>query len=64
MTAELVYRIWCEYDIGQEDVLFESRSGAIAFAKKALEAHGFDYDEILSDGLVGYDSVKVKKDEQ
>jgi hypothetical protein len=56
-----VYRVWCEWDIGQEYELFADEDLAYKWAKDSLKECGIeeDIDDLIEEGLVGFESVKV-----
>jgi hypothetical protein len=56
-----MYTIWCEWDIGVEDKIFSTLEVAAKHAVINLEACGIEesFDELKSEGLIGFDSVEV-----
>lgn len=54
-----VYKIWCEYDIGQDHVVFTSKKNAIAFGKEALKEYELNYNDVFNDELISYEKIKV-----
>ena len=59
-----VYKIWCKWDIGQDDKLWQSAESSIIWAKEALISRGLDesYDELEYEGLIGFDFIDVIMD--
>jgi len=61
----LVY-IWCEWDVGQEGVVFEDEDTAIEWLREYLPYSGIEetVEELLAQGLVGFKSAMIiyKKD--
>lgn len=59
------YRVWCEWDIGLNDVIFATREGAWAVIHERLVSCGvIEYDldclhALEEDGLVGLEMVTV-----
>ena len=55
------YRVCCEWDIGQEYDLFADEDLAYKWAKDNLKECGIeeDIDDLIDEGLVGFESVKV-----
>jgi len=58
--------IWCEWDIGQSDVIFKTKEDAIAWVMDRTVAYGIDesWDELRQEGLVGFDDVYVWESKQ
>ena len=56
-----VYKVWCEWEIGLEDVVFSERRVAEIHAMKALEDCGIEesYAELKDEGLISVDSLEV-----
>lgn len=54
----IVYRVWCEYDIGQEDVIFASEQVAVDWCKIACEECGLDYSELRESGLIDTEELQ------
>lgn len=50
-----VYEVWCEWDIGQEYVVFGSTASAWKWAEEAIENGGFEESigELADEGLIG-----------
>ena len=57
----IVYQIWCEWDIGLEDVVFRTEESAWANAKQALVDCKIDddFDDLKADGYIGLERLKV-----
>jgi len=56
-----VYKAWCEWDCGADDVVFGSKQEALEWlSKSALIGTDIDttIESLLSDGLVGVDRVE------
>lgn len=56
-----VYKIWCQWNIGQDTVLFESVPDAISWAKEALsDRYIKESFEMLEEyDFIGIDSINV-----
>lgn len=56
-----VWKIWCEYDIGQDQFVFKTKAGAELYAMKAIESieHGL-YVELEEENLVGYEKITLR----
>jgi len=56
----LVY-IWCEWDVGQEGVVFEDEDTAIEWLREYLPYSGIEetVEELLAQGLVGFKSAMI-----
>lgn len=50
---DCVYKVWCEWDIGLDYVVFMTREGAWEAATQGIEDIGEDVDQCKKDGLVG-----------
>jgi hypothetical protein len=66
-------RLWCEWDYGQDEVIFESETEATIWLKKAVdnvdgidyfEDHvlGEDFENIFEMGLAGFRIIKLIPD--
>ena len=57
--SKKMFSLWCEWDIGQENVIFASREAAFRWATEALEFYGVDGDpkDLLQQGLIGFSTV-------
>lgn len=62
--SEYVYRVTCEWDIGQEDVVFADEDDAMEWAKEMLQSFsglyedGETFEDYADDGLVGTEAVR------
>lgn len=60
-----VYRVWCEFDIGNEDRVWSSKKAALKWAKQTidqLKADGDideDYNDLTRGGLIGTKPVEM-----
>jgi len=60
-----VYKIWCEWDIGQDDVVYGSKfsmSYDMAYAMENIFKDSLNYGETIHeffDGLIGYDTIEL-----
>ncbi len=56
-----VYAVWCEWDIGLNDVVFTSKEVAKRSVKEALVDCGTEgsVDELCNKGLLGYTKMEV-----
>jgi hypothetical protein len=54
-------RVWCEWDIGHENVIYASEDVARANLPQILPSHGIDepLDELEAEGLIGFEPVEV-----
>ena len=50
-----VYKVWCEWDIGLNEVVFMTNEGAWEAAEAGIMDGGFEesFDELKDNGLVG-----------
>jgi hypothetical protein len=57
----MLFRLWCEWDIGHENLVFRTKQDALDFAKVGLLACGIedDFQSILDDHLVGTEDVTI-----
>lgn len=54
-----VYKVWCEWDIGLNEVVFASYEGAWEAATQGIQDMGEDIDECESNGLVGVETWEI-----
>jgi hypothetical protein len=56
-----MFKIYCEWDIGHEDIVFKTKKEAEDWAKEALVNCGIEepYEDVLADGLIGYKTVAI-----
>jgi hypothetical protein len=59
MAGKFYYKVWCEYDVGQEYYIFSDVESAWIWVKKALAAQGINPEEAIEEGLVGYDHLEL-----
>ena len=54
-----VVRIWCEYDYGQDDIVFATTELAENWLRKAIigQADGNSFDELMEDGLISTEAI-------
>lgn len=59
-----VYKVWCEWDIGQDDLVFETEELAAKWVKQDWNEDDMDItlEEAYSDGLVSIDFIKLVKE--
>jgi hypothetical protein len=59
-----VTKMWCEWDIGINDDLFASDDLARRVAAEALADSGVEesLDDVLKEGLIGFDTVEVREE--
>ena len=56
-----MYQVWCEYDIGLENVVFERRAFALETAMKAAASQGFeDFEFLENSGLLTIKELEVR----
>lgn len=60
--TETLYRVWCEWDIGQEYLVFKTEDAAWDWAIQALIDTGIDDEisDLLENGLVGLQDLEVR----
>lgn len=58
-----VIQLWCEWDIGQGEVVFASKDAARRWATKMLESLDIEesYDELQEEHLIGLQYATVVK---
>lgn len=58
-----VIKLWCEWDICQDEVIFASEEAARRWATDMLKSVGFEesYDELEAEHLIGLQYVTVIK---
>lgn len=54
-----VYKVWCEWDIGLNEVVFASCDGAWAAAAQGIQEMGEDIHDCESNGLVGVETWEI-----
>ena len=54
-------RLWCEYDLGQDDLIFDSQETAYRWIKHAFEIADFDFSfkEVEDACLISYETVTL-----
>ena len=50
---DCVYKVWCEWDIGLNEVVFMTQDGAWEAATQGLQDMGENRDECEEHGLIG-----------
>lgn len=60
--SDTVIRMWCEWSLGQEDFVFTTEAKAIAWMEEALAEAGIGdpIDELIAEGLLGFETLEVK----
>lgn len=53
------YKLWIEYDFGQENLVFEEESDAIKWLKHEVKCHRVSFKELKDGGLFSVDTVFV-----
>lgn len=55
------YRLFCEYDYGQENLIFRSEDKAKEFLQKQIDLQGDDWtaEELWNDGLADTEKVEI-----
>lgn len=57
---EVVYKVWCEWDIGLEDVVFDDEDVAERYARAAIAVMmDDDFDDLVRESLIGLDTIEV-----
>ena len=57
---EVVYKVWCEWDIGLEEVVFDDPDVAERYAREAIaEMMDDDFDDLVRESLIGLDTIEV-----
>lgn len=63
-----MYKVWCEWDLGEYDVVFTTRQKALDWAKKQIQLEDPDapegyedgwFESLLKDDMVGVDECRV-----
>ena len=57
MQSKTLVRIWCEYDICQDYVVFETEKLAENYARGELTELGEDFDQMKDNGLISFDVI-------
>lgn len=60
--SEVMYEVWCEWDIGQDYLVFGSKEAAQKWAVEALansDIDGETYEELYHNGLIGLKKMEV-----
>ena len=56
----VVYKFWCEWDIGLEEVVFDDPDVAERYAREAIaEMMDDDFDDLVRESLIGLDTIEV-----
>lgn len=56
----VVYKVWCEWDIGLEEVVFDDPDVAERYAREAIaEMMDDDFDDLVRESLIGLDTIEV-----
>lgn len=61
MKNVVYYKIWVEYELGQEDVIFKSQEDAIAWLKLVIDGQDITFEELEEDGLFSVKTLSVWK---
>ena len=62
--SQYVYRVICEWEIGQEDVIFADKDDAMEWAEEMLKSfsglydNGETFEDYVDEGLVGVEIVR------
>lgn len=56
-----MYKLWCEFDFGQEDVIFTSPKAAWKWLRAEIEANDMEdsISELQENGLAGIKELEV-----
>ncbi|QHJ79338.1 MAG: hypothetical protein [Bacteriophage sp.] len=59
-----VIRIWCEWDIGNENIVFSDFDIARQWADQAIKDSGLEesMEELEQHGLIGFEQLKLIED--
>ena len=58
-------RLWCEWDLGQDSLIFTNEDKAIDWLQKALQVHEYLFEDfenataIIDEGLAGFHILTV-----
>lgn len=56
----VVYKVWCEWDIGLEELVFDDEDVAERYAREAIaEMMDDDFDDLVRESLIGLDTLEV-----
>ena len=56
----VVYKVWCERDIGLEELVFDDPDVAERYAREAIaEMMDDDFDDLVRESLIGLDTIEV-----
>ena len=56
----VVYKVWCEWDIGLEELVFDDEDVAERYAREAIaEMMDDDFDDLVRESLIGLDTIEV-----
>ena len=56
----VVYKVWCEWDIGLEELVFDDPDVAERYAREAIaEMRDDDFDDLVRESLIGLDTIEV-----
>lgn len=58
-ALKTVFKVWCEYELGQDDVVFSSEEKAYEWLEERLPYYGLEesVDELLEEDNCGIDEV-------
>lgn len=59
-----VFQAWCEWDLGQEGIVFEDSGLAVQFLDEAIKDSNLDFegfDDCYEEGLCGIDTLELIK---
>lgn len=54
-----VWKVWCEYDIDADLLVFDEKETAEKWTRRALEELGEDFDELREARLVGFLPIQL-----
>lgn len=60
MSKNLV-KLWVEWDVGQDEVVFKTAASAIRWLEKQLKEFGIEYSvsQLEEEGLFGFEPVRL-----
>lgn len=58
-VLKTVFKVWCEYELGQDDIVFSSEEKAYEWLEERLPYYGLEesVDELLEENNCGIDEV-------
>lgn len=61
MKNVVYYKLWVEYELGQEDVIFKNQEDAIAWLKWVIDGQDITFEELEEGGLFGIETITLWK---